>query len=145
MFNPFKKKRSGDIIDLTALQKRGLLKDAPEMQEAPQQNPSSFDIPAPHPYSLPPVQPASSEQVDTGFFSAMASSAEPAPSYQEHQPLSPQNSDANYQNKDKIDKIEDRVEHILDRIYKILQRIEIMERKIERLERRSGLGGLETY
>ncbi len=146
MFNPFKKKRSGDIIDLTALQKRGLLKEASDVQKTPQQNPSFFDLPAPQPSdSPPPVQPASSEQVDTGFFSAMASSAEPTPSYQENQPLSSQNSDANYQNKDKIDKIEGRVEHILDRIYKILQRIEIMERKIERLERRSGLGGLESY
>ncbi|GEM_PF-2225475 len=145
MFNPFKKKRSGDIIDLTALQKRGLLKEYPDVQETSQQNTSSFNLPVPRPSdSPPPVQPASSEQVDTGFFSAMASSAEPAPSYQDQQ-LSPQNSDASYQNKDKIDKIEDRVEHILDRIYKILQRIEIIERKIERLERRSGLGGLESY
>ncbi len=141
MFDLFKKKKSGDVIDYTLLEKKGLLKDEPHNNQNIQpQYPttSSYDLPVPTPS---PPQDASSpqDQQTTDFFSSMAASAEP--SYQT--PQSP--IDTSYEQKDRIDKIEDRVEHILDRIYKILQRIEIMERKIERLERRSGLGRLETY
>lgn len=160
MFDLFKKKKSGDVIDFTALQKRGLLKEDAN-QDASYESISphdTSDLSAPIPsaseqndYAAPVPSPSADSQVDTGFFSAMASSAEPSPSYNAFAPESTtgannaQSSYDSYANKDKIDKIEGRVEHILDRIYKILQRIEILERKIERLERRSGLGRLETY
>lgn len=150
MFDLFKKKKSGDVIDYTLLEKRGLLKEdvqGPESQPFTEQ-PLVSDLPVPTPSQ--PFQENPSEQQttqNTDFFSAMASGAEPPPSYSSItpsiQPTEP--SEQSYLEKERVDKIEDRVEHVLDRIYKILQRIEIIERKIERLERRSGLGRIDTY
>ena len=172
MFNPFKKKREGDVIDLTLLQKRGLLKPSSSdkifstesiQTTSPQDSLSqiqALNSPLPQPLQSSEESTSPTSSMDMGFFSAMASSAEPSPSTIASQSiptnsyLSSQSStsynnqypsqEQEYQHKDRMEKVEGRVEHTLDRIYKILQRIEILERKIERLEKRSGFNRFDT-
>lgn len=159
MRNIFKKKRDGDVIDLTLLEKKGLLKEEAYKEEPPY-NPQpapDYNLPVPTPASqdnqniqIEPQAPTDYE-TNTGFFPPIPPSPD-QPVYPQPEsapftppaPILPSPIDE-YQKKDRLDKIEDRVEHVLDRLYKILQRIEILERKMERLERRSGIGKIETY
>ncbi len=145
MFDVFKKKRSGDIIDMTMLQKKGLLKDEkPSSENKYLSSDTGLENEMKEPIDLGQNSSLNSSTSSTepagNFFSTMETSAVSS------SPDTSTNFQTDPAEKERVDKIEGRVEHILDRMYKILQRIEILERKIERLERRSGIGGsYETY
>ena len=106
MFKIFKKRRSGDIIDLTLLEKKGLLKDEALLQPSSDEGNQMSDIQT-STSSLPsssldnPQLSTTSNSPDMGFFSAMASSAQPTPILEDSGTQTDQNLDE-YQNKDRV-------------------------------------------
>lgn len=105
------KKRSREIIDLTYLAKRGLIK-------VPQQTEDYKNI---------PISPNSSEpESSLGFLGAMASSAEPT--------ISPQETKLNNKNitPNRIEDIEYKLESISKRVNAMIDRLDLVEKKLSR-------------
>lgn len=103
----FKKSRS-DVIDLTYLAKRGLLK-----------------VPATQEYKQIPISPSSSDDSGLGFLGAIASSAETTTAETTH--LINKNITPN-----RIEDIEYKLESISKRINAMIDRIDLVEKKLSR-------------
>lgn len=105
---PFKKRR--DVIDLTYLAKRGLIKPEQEFKEIlPQQQTSSS---------------SSDSSSAFGFLSSLASSAESSPSsHAESKELGTKN---------KLEDIEYKLEVISKRVNSMIDRLDLVEKKLSR-------------
>ena len=108
------KKKDGGIIDLSNLQKRGILKNEPEDTVV---DLSSTDDSSP-----------------LGFVGALANASGNS------EPSSVVLSNSGKQKlKGLLRDMQSRVDSSYNKIYKLTDRIDLLEKKIERLERRSGL------
>ena len=109
---PFKKQR--EVVDLTYLAKRGLIK-------MPTQKTND--------YKEIPVTQSNSSSNDFGFLGAMASSAEPSPT----------NSPVPAGMNNKIDDLDYKLDAISKRVNAMLDRLDLVEKKIDRAGRQGAL------
>lgn len=126
------RRKDDTVIDLSDLQKRGILKRKEHLEK--KQREEIVDL----------TTPASIESSPLGFLGNLAGSASSEIDEQATSETNAVSSVFNSERKRRLKGIlrdmKTEIKNSTDRIYKLTDRIDLLERKIERLERKAGYG-----